>query len=132
VAFVPFGFWWLAGLGATRDAYYALGLGRPYAYFLLDDMSAWALTLGPATAAALFRLRDRRLLLLVGGALAAAAFADLSGLSTGEVERIWLPFTLWVLPAGAALATSRSATRAWLALQVGSAIAITMLIRPIW
>jgi hypothetical protein len=132
LAFVPFGFWWLAGLGATRDAYYALGLDRPYPYFLVNDLSAWALALGPATAVALLRLRDRRLWLLVGGALAAAALADVSGLSTGEVERIWLPFTIWVLPAGAALATGRIATRAWLGLQVASAIVLTMVVRPIW
>jgi hypothetical protein len=132
IAFVPFGFWWLSGLGATRDAYYALNLDRPYPYFLLDDLSAWALVLGPATAVALCRLRDRRLWLLVGGALAAAAIADVSGLSTGEVERIWLPFAVWVLPAGAVLATGRWATRGWLALQVVSALVITALIRPVW
>jgi hypothetical protein len=132
LAFVPFGFWWIAGLAATRDAYYALGLDRPYSYFLLNDVSAWALTLGPATAVALVRLRDRRLWLLVGGALAAVAMADISGLSTGEVERIWLPFTIWVVPAGAALATGRWVTRGWLALQVTSALVLTALIRPIW
>ena len=50
-----------------------------------------------------------RLWLLVGGGLLAALAADVSGLSSGEVERIWLPFTIWVLPAGAALWTSRRA-----------------------
>ena len=36
-------------------------------------------------------LRDRRVWMLVGGAVIGALLADLSGLSKGEVERIWLP-----------------------------------------
>jgi hypothetical protein len=131
VAFVPFGYWWLTGLGATRDAYYALGLDRPYSYFAVADYGAWALVLGPATAVAVARLRDARLWLLVGGALLATVVATVSGLSTGEVERIWLPFAIWVLPAGAVLSGRRS-TRGWLGLQVACALVIVALIRPIW
>jgi hypothetical protein len=42
-------------------------------------------------------------MLLAGAAVAAVVVADLSGLSKGEVERIWLPFAPWVTTAAAAL-----------------------------
>lgn len=131
-ALVPFGFWYVAGLLATRDQYYGLGLDRPYSYFVVNNLSALALVVGPATAAALARLRDRRVWSLVGGALLAVALADASGLSNGEVERIWLPFAVWFLPAGVALAGTASSTRAWLAVQVSSAIVLSALISTFW
>jgi len=132
LAFVPLGFWWFAGLKATHEEYYVLDLDRPYWFFLVNNVAAWALCLGPATFVALGRLRDRRLWLLVGGGLAAVALAGLSGLSMGEVERIWLPFTLWVLPAGAVLFTRRRATTAWLAVQAATALLLTALISTNW
>src|SRR5690606_40901761 len=46
---------------------------------------------------------DVRLAVLVAGALLALLIADLSGMSKAETERIWLPFTLWLLPACAFL-----------------------------
>jgi hypothetical protein len=67
----------------------------------------------------------------VGGALTAIAIAALSGMSKGEVERIWLPFTVWVLPAGAAFTTRRLAGR-WLALQVAFTIGLQTLVRSPW
>lgn len=100
------GFWWFDGLAATRLRYVAgVATRRPYPYFaLLGNPAAVALALGPAVAVALARVRDRRLWLLAGGAFAAVAIADLSGLSKGEVERIWLPFLPWVLVLCAGLA----------------------------
>ncbi|MFI7320323.1 hypothetical protein [Streptomyces venezuelae] len=61
-----------------------------------------------------------RLALLVLAALAALLVADLSGMSKAETERIWLPFALWLLPAGAFL----TRPRAWLAAQAGLALLI--------
>ncbi|MBA3283352.1 MAG: hypothetical protein H0U29_14095 [Acidimicrobiia bacterium] len=100
------GFWWFDGLAATRARYVAgVATRRPYAYFaLLGNPAAVAVALGPAVAVAFARVRDRRLWVLAGGALAAMAAADLSGLSKGEVERIWLPFVPWVLVLCAGLA----------------------------
>ena len=89
------GFWWLDGLFATTEQYHSLDLDRPYVPFLVINLAAWALALGPATVAGL-AARDRRLWLIVGGGVLAALVAGLSGLSNGEVERIWLPFTIWV------------------------------------
>ncbi|WP_410808862.1 hypothetical protein [Micromonospora sp. 067-2] len=52
--------------------------------------------------------------------------ADLSGLSKAEVERIWLPFTVWLLVAAARLpAGSR---RWWLAGQAATALAVNHLL----
>jgi hypothetical protein len=124
------GFWWLDGLHATR-ALYAAGVAhrRPYLDFLLIDLAALALATGPALAAALGRLRGRGAWVLPGGALATVALADLSGLSRGETERIWLPFVPLLLCATAALTVRR---RGWLAAQLALALALQVGIRSPW
>lgn len=139
-AFAAAGFWWPDGLVATRQAYVAgVASRRPYGYFLVANLAAFALVTGPAAAVALTRLRParpadtdtaspRRLWLLVGGALLAVVLADLSGLSKGEVERIWLPFVPWVLAATALLGPSRI----WLGLQAGAALAVAVSVRTPW
>ncbi len=141
VVAVGTGFWWLDGLATTHERYTAgIASRRPYLAFLLIDLAAFALVLGPATAVGLARLRDRRVWWLVGGGLACVALALLSGMAKGEVERIWLPFAPWVLVAGAALGARAGAGRgstdrhgrAWLGLQLGSAILIESLIRTPW
>ena len=82
VAFLPAGFWWVDGFFATRARYWAgVASRRPYAYFLLGNLAAFALALGPAVAVALAWLRDRAAWLLVGGGLTVVALADLSGMS---------------------------------------------------
>jgi hypothetical protein len=50
------------------------------------------------------------------------AVATLSDLSRGEVERIYLPWTVWLLPLAAALPVN--ARRGWLAAQLGWALLI--------
>jgi hypothetical protein len=132
LAFVPFGFWWISGLGATRTAYYALGLDRPYWYFIFADISVLALVVGPAVAVALTRRQPRGLVPVLVGAGAAMAIADVSGLSTGEVERIWLPFAVWLIPAAAVLGRKAWSTRGWLVAQVASALVLTAFIRTFW
>jgi methylthioxylose transferase len=132
-AFAAFGFWWPAGLAATKALYHqGAAARRPYGYFLLANLAVFAVLVGPATAAGLARLRraPRGLAVLVGAALAAVALADVSGLSKSEVERIWLPFVPWVALAGAALAiTSR---RGWLAAQLATGAALQVLLRSPW
>ena len=136
VAFTTLGFWWFDGLAATRVEYAeSVARDRPYGPFLVFNAAAFAIALGPATVAALTRLRDRRLWLLVGAALAAVAVAAVAGLSKGEVERIWLPFTVWVLAgrSGARSArTARSAARGWLGLQGTAAVLVQSLLKPRW
>ncbi len=127
--FLAAGFWWLGGVQATRVLYDAgVASRRPYADFLLINLAAFAIALGPAAVAGLARLRDRRVWVLSGGALAAVVFADLSGLSRGETERIWLPFVPWVLVATVALRGSRR----WLALQVLLGLTVQATARSPW
>jgi hypothetical protein len=124
------GFWWPAGLAATR-ARYARGVAalRPYPFFAVANLAAFATALGPAVAAGLVRLRDRRVWLLTGATLCAVAIADISGLSKGEVERIWLPFAPWVTVACCAL---HDRLRRWLGLQIAWALAVQALVRTPW
>lgn len=131
-ALLPFGFWWPAGLLATRHEYLVLDIDRPYWAFVFINLAAWAVALGPATAVGLAHIRHSALRLIVGGGLAAAALAGLSGLSSGEVERIWLPFTIWVLPAGALLSSSSRRERRGLALQAASAIVLISVVTTQW
>ncbi|MBB5873017.1 MFS family permease [Allocatelliglobosispora scoriae] len=62
--------------------------------------------------------------------LVAIMAADLSGMSKAEVERIWLPFTIWLLPA-VALLPSRS-HRWWLTVQAVTALSVNHLLYTIW
>ena len=125
--FWALGFFWPDGLRATRDiALAGVVTRRPYAAFLLISLAAFALAAGPASAAGLARLRDRGTWVLVGGALVAVALADVSGLSRGETERIWLPFLPWVAIAAAGLG------RGWLGAQVLLALALQVGVRSPW
>ena len=134
LAFLAAGFWWVAGLLATRERYFAgVGGRRPYLDFLVANAACLAIVLGPALAVALARVRDRKLWLLVGGALAVLGAAMISGMSKGEVERIWLPFAIWLLPAGAVLAANRiRVMTAWLGLQATTAIVIATAVKTTW
>lgn len=141
-AFSTAGFWWLSGYRETI-ARYADGVaaGRPYSYWVWADLAAVLIAAGPATVAGLRRAgaaaliaRERRhclpVLMLVAAAAAAIVVADLSGLSKAEVERIWLPFTVW-LAAAAALLPART-HRWWLAAQVVTAVAVNHLLLTNW
>lgn len=134
LAFAAAGFSWFAGLLATREHYYAgIASRRPYAEFLVVNAAALGIALGPAVAVALARLRDRRLGLLVVPTFLAIGVAMLSGLSKGEVERIWLPFSVWLLPACAVLAVGPDTnTRRWLGLQGAAALAVAIVVRTPW
>jgi methylthioxylose transferase len=128
-AFLMARFNWLEGLQVTREQYLAgVSRRRPYLEFLVISLAAFALAVGPAAVAGLARLRDRGLWLLAGGALATLAAANLSGMSKGETERIWLPLVPWLLIATAPLARSRM----WLASQVGLGLALQLGLRSPW
>ena len=66
-------------------------------------------------------------------ALLAVLAADLSGLSKGEVERIWLPFMPWISVAVISLVRRwpREAAR-WLAAQAGLTIVLQATIAWPW
>ena len=130
VGFAAAGFSWIDGLWATRAEYAgSIAAVRPYGYFVFANLAAFAIVLGPAPVAGIATLRERRMWLLVGAALVAVAAADLSGLSKGEVERIWLPFWPWIAIAAAAI-TSR--VRWWLAAQATLAIGVQTFLGTPW
>ncbi|MFG3580367.1 hypothetical protein [Micromonospora chersina] len=64
--------------------------------------------------------------LLPAAAALAVAAADLSGMSKAEVERIWLPFVVWLLVAVARLPAPTR--RWWLAAQALTALAVNHLL----
>ena len=145
------GFRWLDGFNAAR-AFYRAGAAaeRPYSYFVVANLVVFAVMLGPAVIAALARPPTRSadalprpagslrsadrlppsLRWLVWGSLIAVAVADLSGLSKGEVERIWLPFLPFATLVVVRLAPSRGAAP-WIAAQAAVAIALqTLMVWP--
>jgi hypothetical protein len=137
VAFTAAGFWWYEGYTTLVERYYQGAAGvRPYAYYVWANLAAQVLTVGLATVAGLRRAaagpgrRHRALVLLLAGAVCAALVADLSGMSKAETERIWLPFTLWLLPAAALL--PEPGRRWWLAAQAAVALAVNHLLITGW
>ncbi|QKV78041.1 hypothetical protein [Amycolatopsis sp. Hca4] len=133
------GFWWLDGYHLVVERYYqGVALVRPYSYWVWADLAAVVVPLGPAVVAAVRRgfASPRRALLtdpvlLLGlAALAAILFADVSGLSKAETERIWLPFGVWLLPLTALL--PRPGRRWWLAAQAATALAVNHLLLTGW
>ena len=130
--FMASGFDWFAGLDATHTAYNAgVAPGRPARYFLLSNLVVTAVSVGPATVAAIARLRDRRTWWLVGGALVAILSANVSLMSKGEVERIWLPAIPFLVLATVAIERPRE-RRIWVAVQLALAIVVHVFVDSPW
>jgi hypothetical protein len=126
------GFDYFDGLRHTRGAYFdGVASVRPYSYAVVANVALLAIAAGPAVVAGLFRLRVRTAP-LVAGALTAVAVANVSGMSRLEVERIWLPFTIWLLPAAAMAGRGAMMARRWLMLQIAWAIALQTVVRTGW
>jgi hypothetical protein len=131
VAFVAAGFWWFDGYHLVVERYYqGIGALRPYSYWVWADLAALVLAAGPAAIAGLRRLPKSPLVLITGAAVLAILLADVTGLSKAEVERIWLPFTVWLVPAAALLPASTR--RWWLAAQALTALAVNHLVLTNW
>jgi hypothetical protein len=130
-AFTASGFWWFTGFERVQVIYAAsIAASRPYTYFVWADIAALAFALGPAAAAAMRRAGalPTGVALVSGAGLAAIVLADLSGMSKGEVERIWLPFAVWLVIPCALLPSARY----WLAAQAGLALAVNHLLLTVW
>lgn len=114
-AFVLAGFWWFDGLAATGIRYHdGIASVRSGSYFaFLGNPAAVGLALGPVAWVAVARVRDVSLSVLAYPAIAALLLADASGLSKAEVERIWLPFTPWVLVLAAGLVDRSGRRERW-------------------
>jgi hypothetical protein len=130
-AFVLAGFWWFDGLAATRVAWHLdAGALRPYAFFLVGNLAVLALLTGPAVAAALTRDVPRPILVLAGLAMLGILVLDLSGYTRGEVQRIWIPYAIWLMPLATALPASRA--RHWLAAQAAVGILLQATLQAPW
>jgi len=132
------GFWWFDGYTAVQQRYWqGIASDRPFQYWGWANLASVVCAIGLASVAGLGRVFDSKAIrarsglhLVVLGALVAILAADLSMLSKAEVERIWLPFTMW-LTAAAALLPPRS-HRWWLLVNVVGALLINHLILTNW
>jgi methylthioxylose transferase len=123
------GFWWFDGAHATQKLYWwGTAQFRPARYFAVANIGTAAIAIGPAVVFGVGRLRDRRVWLLVGGALACIVAANASQYSKAEVERIWLLFFPWLVPAVASLRR----VRPWLAVQAALAIGLQFALVSKW
>ena len=136
-AFAALGFWWVSGLLTTmeRVSEGPAAMSRPSWFFLLANLAVVAIAIGPAGVAGLGTAlgtpaRRTAAVVLPLVTLAAVLLADVSLLSKGEVERIYLPFFGWLLTATALLAP-RWRT-GWLLAQAGTALSVQLLVRTSW
>jgi hypothetical protein len=135
VAFTAAGFGWFTGFSRVRVIYAAsIAASRPYSYFVWANLAALSFAVGPAVfagvrqAVAAPRALPAPAALLVLAALAAVVAADLTGLSKAEVERIWLPFAVWLVVPCALLPRPR----VWLGAQALLALAVNHLLLTVW
>ncbi|WP_207841942.1 hypothetical protein [Williamsia soli] len=136
--FAAFGFWWLDGYHLVVERYYqGVATQRPFSYWGWANFASALCAVGPAAAVGigravrpgLIRRREAVVLLALAGLLAMIV-ADVSALSKAEVERIWLPFSVWLLVATALL--PRRSHRFWLAGQAITALLINHLVWTYW
>jgi hypothetical protein len=141
LAFAAYGFVWWDALPVLHDRYWdGVQRNRPASYWMWGNLAALAVSAGPLAfaglGAALARWRGfrdantRTILWLCTAGVAMVAVADLSRMSQGEVERIWLPFVPWLLVACALL--PERWRRAGLVLQVCCALVIQHLLATGW
>lgn len=136
--FLAAGFWWFDGYLLVQERYWqGIASDRPFQYWGWANFASVVCAIGIGSVAGIGRALDiaairRRsgLHLLILGALLAIVFADLSRLSKAETERIWLPFTMWLVAAAALL--PRPSHRWWLALNVIGALTLNHLILTNW
>jgi hypothetical protein len=133
LGFLLAGFSWIEGLFATRERYLGgIADHRPHLLFVVVNLIVLALVLGPIGTYACSQVRERGAGLLVGGAAIAVVLADLSGMSKAEVERIWLPFAVWLLAACGTLRVSARQDRALLGIQAAACVVLAVTVRTAW
>lgn len=132
------GFWWFDGYVMVQERYWqGIAMNRPFQYWAWANFASVVCAVGLGTVAGVSRafgltpIKGRSgVHLLVLGALLAIVCADLSMLSKAEVERIWLPYTIWLTAAGALLPPQ--SRRWWMGLNVIGALALNHLILTNW
>ncbi|MCV7409623.1 hypothetical protein AWC05_24835 [Mycobacterium florentinum] len=140
VTFAVAGFYWFDGYALVQQRYwqpYAIANYRPLQYWWWANLACVVCAIGLGGVAGITRVFDVAAIrrrsgfhLLLPAMLAAIVCADLSMLSKAEVERIWLPFTIW-LTAAPALLPVRS-HRVWLAINAAGALLINTVMVTHW
>ncbi len=138
VAFAVAGFSWFDGYTLVQQRYWqGIAKCRPFQYWWWANLASVVCAIGLGSVAGITRVFDvaairrrRGFGLLLLAMLAAVVCADLSMLSKAEVERIWLPFTIW-LTAAPALLPLRS-HRLWLALNAAGALLVNTVMLTNW
>ena len=132
------GFWWFDGYTLVQQRYWqGIAANRPFQYWSWANFASVVCAIGLGSVAGVSRAFDLNAIkqrsglnLVILGALLAIVCADLSMLSKAEVERIWLPYTVWLTAAGALLPPRSH--RFWLALNVIGAIVLNSLLLTNW
>jgi hypothetical protein len=140
VAFAVAGFNWFEGYTLVQQRYWqtnAIANYRPFQYWWWANLACVVCAIGLGSVAGITRVFDVAAIrrrcgfhLVLLAMLAAIVCADLSMLSKAEVERIWLPFTIW-LTAAPALLPARS-HRVWLAVNAVGALLINTVMVTHW
>ncbi len=138
VTFAVAGFYWFDGYTLVQQRYWqGIAKYRPFQYWSWANLACVVCAIGLGSVAGISRVFDLAAIrrrsgfhLLLLAMLAAIACADLSMLSKAEVERIWLPFTIW-LTAAPALLPVRS-HRLWLALNAAGALLVNTVMVTNW
>ena len=126
------GYWWVEGLSAAGDR---VRTGpsyrdRPWQFFVVANLAAAAVAVGPAAVGGLAAVRRSPLAWIPLAALAGILISDSTGLVRGETERMWLPFYVWLLPAAAFLPARQR--RLWLLAGAVVAIWVEVHVRTEW
>jgi len=138
LTFAVAGFYWFDGYTLVQQRYWqGIAKDRPFRYWGWANLACVVCAIGLGSVAGISRVFDPAAIrrrsgfhLLLLAMLAAIVCADLSMLSKAEVERIWLPFTVW-LTAAPALLPVRS-HRAWLALNAAGALLVNTVMVTHW
>lgn len=155
LVFAMQGFAWWEAFPVLQQRYWdGVASNRPAAYWLWGNLAAFAVSAGPMVGASLAGAvavaarrgevnadrvvpeetesgrGTRTVLLLTAAGWLMVIIADASGMSRGEVERIWLPFVPWAL-LGLAFFSAR-VRRVALAVQVAFAILVQSLLQTGW
>jgi hypothetical protein len=141
VAFRAAGFYWSDGYSLVRQRYWqgnAIANYRPFQYWSWANLACAVCAIGLGGVAGISRAFDWAAIrrrsgfqLLLLAMLAAIVCADLSMLSKAEVERIWLPYTVWLTAAPALIPRVRS-HRFWLALNAAGALLVNTVMVTNW
>lgn len=137
VAFAAAGFNWFDGYTLVQRRYWqGIANDRPFQYWGWANLAAVVCAIGLGGVAGVARAFDGAALrrrsgfhLVLVAMLAAIVCADLSMLSKAEVERIWLPFTDWLV---AAPALVPRAPRLWLALNAAGTLLVNTVVLTHW